>query len=110
MTRAEFEAEFPDFAGYAYDFSDRPPDLNSHEEVARAIRRDLPVADRIEIFETLIEVSPRIVKEMDRVYTGFCAYNNSNYGSPAQAREWLEQMIAVWKTEVARLKSGGKPG
>lgn len=100
----DFEERYPDFAGYGYDFSDRPPGDASDADTARRVRRDLPDAERVVVIEALIADGERLVRDMDMVWKAFSKFTNRSFPDAKTARQWLEPLVAVWKAELARIQ------
>lgn len=60
MRRIEYKSKYRTFSGYLHDFSDPSDDDVSDEDIARRLRADWPVSERISMFEELIPEAGRM--------------------------------------------------
>lgn len=104
MRRSEYKSKYPVFSGYLHDFSDPPDDDVSDEDIARRLRADWPVSERISMFEELIPEAGRMLSEMNVEWQAFSEALNRRFIDAQEAAGWLTGVRRAWQEELAHLK------
>lgn len=103
MRQNEYKNKYPTFAGYLHDFRD-PSDDAADEEIARRLRSDWPVSDRVAMFEKLITEAGRMLSGMDDEWQAFSETLNRRFGNSQDAADWLTEVRHAWQEELVQLK------
>ncbi|MBI2789981.1 MAG: hypothetical protein HYX59_15025 [Elusimicrobia bacterium] len=103
MRQNEYKSKYRTFAGYLHDFSD-PSDDATDDEIARRLRADWPVSDRIAILEKLILETERMLSEMDGEWQAFSETLNRRFANSQDAADWLAGVRRAWQEELSLLK------
>lgn len=104
MRQNDYKNKYRTFAGYLHDFCD-PSDDATDVEIARRLRADWPVNDRIAMLEKLIMETGRMLSGMEGEWKAFSEALNRRFVNSQDAADWLTGVRRAWQEELSRLNA-----
>lgn len=102
MDMREFRQDYPHLStALGGDFHDF--DIDDEAALARRVRSDLKVIERIRFFKGLVEEAHRAVDNVDDVWKNISTEANRVLSDSASARAWLAIALREWEAELDRM-------